>query len=183
MKILIAEDDTVSRLLLEATLKKLGHDVVCCQDGREAWTFLRKEHHPVLISDWQMPQIDGLMLCRELRKTQHDQYTYIVLLTALGGKANYLEAIAAGADDFITKPFDEEQLAARLQVAERILGLRQHVSQLEGLLPICSQCKKICSDESHWQQIESYVSQRSDARFSHTICPDCLGVPRAQAAA
>jgi PleD family two-component response regulator len=95
------------------------------------------------------------------------------LLTILGGKTNYLEAMNAGADDFITKPFDSEQLAARLHVAERILGLRKHVTQLEGLLPICACCKKIRDEQSHWQQIETYVEQHSQARFSHSICPEC----------
>lgn len=74
----------------------------------------------------------------------------------------------------ITKPFDEEQLGARLAVAERILGLRRHVSRLEGLLPICAYCKKIRDDRNQWQQIEKYVGERSETRFSHGICPDCL---------
>jgi CheY-like chemotaxis protein len=172
MKILIADDDATSRLVLEATLRKLGHEVVVTENGRQAWEAFQQEYFPVLISDWLMPRLDGLMLCRTIRETMQANYTYIILLTMLGGKSNYLEAMEAGADDFITKPFDEEQLATRLHVAARILGLRQHVKQLEGLLPICAYCQKI-QEQEHWYELESYVSQHSEAKFSHTYCPEC----------
>ncbi|PQV62550.1 response regulator receiver modulated diguanylate cyclase [Abditibacterium utsteinense] len=130
MQILIAEDDAVSRLVLSATLKKMGHEVKTTSSGGEAWAALNEMHCPLLISDWMMPDIDGLELCRRVRAL-HDEgrrgapYTYIILLTALAGKTNYLGAMDAGADDFITKPFDADQLAARLRVAERILALHQ----------------------------------------------------------
>jgi len=125
MKILIAEDDTASRLLFAATLRKLGHAVTVVEDGRKAWEAWQKDEYPLLISDWMMPHIDGLQLCGMIRREPGLQYTYIILLTALDSKSSYLEGMDAGADDFITKPFDEEQLAARLRVAERILGLHQ----------------------------------------------------------
>jgi diguanylate cyclase (GGDEF)-like protein len=125
MKILIAEDDLTSRLVLGATLQKMGHEVTATSDGQQAWGVLEQEHFPLLISDWMMPNMDGLELCRLIRSVNQSQYTYIILLTALGGKASYLDGMDAGADDFITKPFDEDQLAARLRVAERILALHQ----------------------------------------------------------
>jgi two-component system, cell cycle response regulator len=125
MKVLIAEDDTTSRLLFAATLRKLGHTVTAIEDGRKAWEAWQKDEYPLLISDWMMPDIDGPQLCRMIRSEAGLQYTYIILLTALGSKGSYLEGMDAGADDFITKPFDEEQLVARLRVAERILGLHQ----------------------------------------------------------
>ncbi|HEX9998528.1 MAG TPA: diguanylate cyclase [Abditibacterium sp.] len=123
MKILIAEDDMTSRLVLGATLKKLGHEVTATSDGQQAWARLSEEYFPLLISDWMMPDMDGLELCRLIRAANQKQYTYIILLTALGGRNSFLEGLDAGADDFITKPFDEELLAARLRVAERILAL------------------------------------------------------------
>ena len=125
MKILIAEDDMTSRLVLGATLKKLGHEVTAASDGQEAWNAIEQEHFPVLISDWMMPGLDGLELCRLIRGVPRSQYTYIILLTALGGKGSYLDGMDAGADDFVTKPFDEEQLVARLRVAARILDLHE----------------------------------------------------------
>lgn len=173
MKILIAEDDPGSRLLLARTLENLGHEVVATEDGRQAWAAIQREHFPILILDWMMPGFDGPDLCRMIRKVSRDHYSYIIMLTARSGKANYLEAIRAGADDFLTKPFDQDLLAARLHVAERILGLRQHVQRLEGLLPICSYCKSIRDDEGNWQALEHYIGTRSEAQFTHGICPVC----------
>jgi diguanylate cyclase (GGDEF)-like protein len=125
MKILIAEDDMTTRLVLGATLKKLGHEVTATSDGQQAWDALNNDHFPLLISDWMMPEMDGLELCRRIRAAEQRQYTYIILLTALGGKNSFLEGLDAGADDFVTKPFDEELLAARLRVAGRILALHE----------------------------------------------------------
>lgn len=125
MKILIAEDDTTSRLLFDATLRKLGYAVTAVENGQKAWDTWKRDRYSLLISDWMMPDINGLELCKMIRAEPSLQYTYIILLTALDGKGSYLEGMDAGADDFITKPFDEEQLAARLRVAERILALHK----------------------------------------------------------
>jgi phosphoserine phosphatase RsbU/P len=173
LKILIAEDENISRLVLEASLKKRGHEVVAVENGLKAWEVFQKEYFPVIISDWLMPRMNGLDLFRKIREFPHDNYTYLVLLTALEGKTNYLEAMEAGADDFMTKPFDAEQLTARIQVADRILGLHQHVNQLEGLLPICCGCKKIRDAKGNWQRVENYIEVHSEARFTHGYCPEC----------
>lgn len=125
MKILIAEDDTPSRLVFGAILRKLGYTVTAVGDGREAWRAWQQDHYPLLISDWMMPDIDGLELCKMIRAEHSLQYTYIILLTSMDGKGSYLEGMKAGADDFITKPIDEEYLAARLHVAQRILALHK----------------------------------------------------------
>ena len=125
MKILIAEDDTTTRLIFGATLRKMGHAVTAVEDGGKAWKAWQQEEYSLLISDWIMPDIDGLELCKRIRAQPSLQYTYIILLTSMDGKGSYLEGMDAGADDFITKPFDEEQLAARLRVAERIIALHQ----------------------------------------------------------
>ena len=131
MKILVAEDDAASRAILTQILKQLGHDVVVTVDGEQAWGIFLAEDVPLLVSDWMMPSLDGLELCRRIRAENRPAYTYIILLTVLGGKANYLEAMKAGADDFINKPFDVDQLQARLRVAERILGLQRDLTRLE----------------------------------------------------
>ncbi len=173
MKILTADDDAGTRMVLTKTLQSLGHEVVETQDGREAWVKYRLHHFSLVISDWVMPGVDGIELTRLVRSEHRPKYTYIIMLTSLEGKGRYLEGMEAGADDFINKPFDKDTLAARLRVAERILNLQQEVKQLEGLLPICSYCKKIKDDEQKWQQMESYISRRTEANFSHGICPDC----------
>lgn len=125
MKILVAEDDVTSRLVLAATLRSLGHEVTAVADGAAALEQWRREEFALLISDWLMPELDGPGLCRAIRAEHRPYYTYAILLTSLEGKGNYLAGIQAGADDFITKPLDREVLAARLSVAERILGLHE----------------------------------------------------------
>lgn len=174
MNVLIADDDPTSRLVLSATLQKLGHQVTVAKDGVEAWALFENGEVRLLISDMVMPGVHGLELCRRIRAANRPRYTYIILLTSVGGKSSYLVGMRAGADDFINKPFDEEQLAARLVVAERILNLQSQVNQLSGLLPICCVCKKVRDDQNYWQQVESYISKRTDARFSHGYCPDCF---------
>jgi DNA-binding response OmpR family regulator len=173
VKILIVEDDPTSRLLLSTTLKKLGHEVVEASDGQEGWENFQAMNFQVLITDWMMPAMDGLELCRAVRGAPREEYTYILILTALTGKGKFLEGMDAGADDYVTKPFDPDELAARLRVAKRILGLKERVNRLEGLLPICSYCKKIRSESQDWVEVESYVSRRSEASFTHSICPSC----------
>ena len=174
MNILIVDDDLTSRLVLEATLKKLGHQVTSAKDGVAALTIFQKGTVSLLISDMVMPDLDGLELCRRIRAAGRSQYTYIIMLTSVGGKSGYLVGMKAGADDFIVKPFDEEMLAARLEVAQRILNLQSQVSQLSGLLPICALCKKVRDDQNYWEQVESYVARRTDAKFTHSYCPDCF---------
>src|SRR6266851_956523 len=131
MRVLIAEDDTTSRVILAEIVAQLGHEVVTAVNGQEAWAIFHREHVPLVISDWMMPDLDGIELIRRIRAENRARYTYVILLTALGGKENYLEAMRAGADDFANKPLDSDQLHARLRVAERILGLQRELVQLE----------------------------------------------------
>jgi DNA-binding response OmpR family regulator len=127
MKILIADDDNITRLLLSSALTRLGHEVCAASNGRDAWLAWHGGAFPLLISDWMMPDLDGLEFCRRIRSAQRPEYTYIILLTSRSGKENYLEAMTAGADDFLTKPFEKEAFAARVHVAGRILGLHAHL--------------------------------------------------------
>ncbi|MGA9120017.1 MAG: response regulator [Bacteroidota bacterium] len=179
MKVLIAEDDPVSSLVLSSKLKKLGYEVISTENGRDAWFAYQREVPRIVITDWMMPVLDGLELCRMIRAENRDQYTYIIMLTALGGKGSYIEGMNAGADDFVTKPFDMEGLKARLAVAERILRLQSEVTQLEGLLPICSYCKKIRDGDNVWHAVETFVQERTETEFELALCPDCA---RAEAA-
>jgi DNA-binding response OmpR family regulator len=173
MNILVVDDDPVARALLDALLKPHGHEVALASDGQEAWAATRLFRYPVVIADWMMPELDGLELVRRLRAAGDERYTYVILVSAQGGRGRYLEGMAAGADDFLTKPIDADELRARLHVAERILGLRREVSELRGILPTCSYCKRIRDDSERWVPIERFIEMRSEAAFSHGICPDC----------
>ena len=131
MRILIAEDDMASRLILSEITTQLGHDVVTAENGQDAWTIFKHGHVPLVITDWMMPDVDGIELTRRIRAERRERYTYVIFLTALGGKDDYLEAMTAGADDFASKPLDAEQIRARLRVAERVLGLQRELVRLE----------------------------------------------------
>lgn len=173
MKVLIAEDDGISRQVLATHLRKLGHEVRETEDGAQAWDDYRTVHPHILITDWMMPNVDGPELCRRLRAEQHRAYTYIIILTALDRKIGYVEGMSAGADDFVTKPVDFAELQVRLRVAERIVRLQGEVRQLEEYLAICPKCKRIRVDDDRWEPVESYIGKRTDALFSHGICPEC----------
>ena len=173
MRVLIAEDDDTSRLLLMAKLERLGHTIIAAQDGAEGWQTFVQEQPQLVITDWMMPELDGLELCRRIRAHHQEKYAYVIMLTALAGKERYLEGMDAGADDFLTKPVDMDELTARLRAAERILALHTEVKQLEGLLPICAYCKNIRDKDDSWQPIEGYISKRTEASFSHGYCPNC----------
>jgi diguanylate cyclase (GGDEF)-like protein len=128
MKILIAEDDNVSRRLLEVTLRKWGYDVVVCPDGVSAWEVLQQPDAPHLaILDWMMPTMDGLEVCRRVRQHTSDSYVYLILLTARSQKEDLITGLEAGADDYLTKPFDAQELRMRLRAGQRILNLLEEL--------------------------------------------------------
>ena len=137
MKILIAEDDPVSRRLLEAFLGKWGYDVVVACDGKEAWDAINEEDAPnLVVSDWMMPNIDGLELCRKIRKMQRSRYTYFIILTAKERKEDVIQGLEAGADDFLIKPFHQEELKYRVQIGKRITELEQRIQVLACTDPL-----------------------------------------------
>lgn len=126
MRILIAEDDPVSRRMLEAFLVKWGYEVVIASNGAEAWDALRQQDAPKLaILDWMMPSMDGVQVCRKIREQTERPYVYILMLTAKDRKQNIVEGIEAGADEYLTKPFDAHELRAHLHAARRILDLQE----------------------------------------------------------
>jgi diguanylate cyclase (GGDEF)-like protein len=128
MKVLIAEDDPVSRRMLEAFLVKWGYEVMVATQGEEAWGVLQGNDPPKLaVLDWMMPGKDGLELCRGVRQRKGRAYIYILLLTARGHKENIVEGLEAGADDYVTKPFDPYELRARLRAGRRIIELQEQL--------------------------------------------------------
>jgi sigma-B regulation protein RsbU (phosphoserine phosphatase) len=188
MKVLIAEDDPILRRVLIATLNKFGYEVVVAANGAEAWVILQSADTPHLaILDWMMPEIDGVELCRRVRNLVTQTPPYLILLTAKSSKDDVVTGLDAGANDYLTKPFDRAELRARVQVGAHILELQGNlaarvreleatlfqVKQLQGLLPICSYCNKIRDEQNYWHQVESYIAMHAEVEFSHGICPAC----------
>ncbi|HXG84988.1 MAG TPA: response regulator transcription factor [Pyrinomonadaceae bacterium] len=188
MNILIAEDDPVSRRMLEITLGKWDYEIVVTENGTEALKVLESDAAPPLaILDVMMPGIDGLEVCRRIRRVPTRTPPFIILLTAKDGKEDVIGGIKAGANDYLTKPFNREELRVRLhvgfktvelqrQLADRVAELENavaHIKQLQGILSICSYCKNIRNSENDWEHVEGYISEHTKAQFSHGICPDC----------
>ena len=128
MKILIAEDNLTTRRILETILVKWNYDVISACDGNEAWEKLQEKDPPkLIILDWMMPGINGVEICRKLRRVDSAEPMYIILLTARDEKNDIVEGLGAGADDYIAKPFDKDELRARIDVGRRIVELQTAV--------------------------------------------------------
>ena len=188
MRALVADDDAVTAMMLSRALERWGLQVVVARDGHDAWARLQDDPGIGLaVLDWMMPGLDGPALCGRIRSDPARAHMHLILLTARTARADVIAGIDAGADDYLTKPFDPEELRARVHVgirmvtlqerlAERVAELEEalaNVKQLRGLLPICSYCKRVRADGNYWEQVEEYVSTHSDAKFSHGICPTC----------
>jgi phosphoserine phosphatase RsbU/P len=189
MSILVADDDEASRCLLEGVLKKLGYAVTLAVDGGDALAQLEKVDSPELvILDWIMPGMDGIEVCRRYRSMHPDTAKYIIILTAKDAKSDTAEGLVAGANDYITKPFNNSELIARLNAGRRFLDMQKkvaayagelreahsHIRQLQGLLPVCMQCRKLRTDKKILEGIGKYISLHPAACFSQNLCPECM---------
>ena len=188
MLVLVADDLEVNRKLLRTLLTAEGYDVVEAGNGVDAYNMLQGATVPMVgLIDWEMPEMEGIEVCKETRKLLFSPPIYLILLTVRDSKQDTVTGLQAGANDYITKPFDKTELLARVSIGKQMVQLQQtltervaelrdalaSVKQLGGLLPICSYCKKIRDDHNYWQQVESYVGEHSHAKFSHSICPQC----------
>jgi len=188
MRVVIAEDDRVAAEILTRTLRRWKFDPTVTANGADAWEQLRSAGGPTLaILDWMMPALDGPEVCRLVRRELPLANVYVILVTARETRGDIVVGLDAGADDYVIKPFDVEELRARIAVGLRVLTLQErlaerveelqaalsNVKRLHGLLPICSYCKRIRGDDQYWQQVEGYIAEHSDAQFSHGICPTC----------
>jgi DNA-binding response OmpR family regulator len=193
MKILIAEDDMVSRRLLRGHLEKWGHEVVEARDGAEAWALFTKElgaagasdegarGFPIVVVDWMMPEVDGLEFIKRVRGRQLPTYTYLLMLTAKTEKSDVVAGMDAGADDYLTKPFDKEELRARLQAGQRILDLQAALLRTERSASVGRLATGIASEaatpiaEALAQLIE--LRQDSVSLLNHMDAPDLSDLP------
>lgn len=187
MKIIVAEDAPATRTLLERTLELSGHEVVAVENGAEALAALEQGDVRIVITDWMMPVMDGPELCRQIRARAWDRYVYVIMLTVRDDSSDIARGLGAGADDYITKPVNQDELSARLQAGQRILDLEgqlaERVAELEEslrtiqklreLIPLCMYCKRVRDDDAYWKQIDEYLKETTGARVSHGICPDC----------
>ena len=171
MHILIVEDDRKTAALLSTTLKQEGFEVSCATNGEAGLKEALKGGCDALLVDIMLPKLDGLSLVRALRTQGHT--TPVIMLSARGEVEQRVEGLDAGADDFLNKPLDREQLKVRLRVAERILGLHREIGDLRGALRVCPGCKSYCNDEEQWQPIETLLEPALNREIQPRCCPDC----------
>lgn len=143
MKIIIAEDNKVSAKLLEKLLSKAGHEIICADNGRSAWEKLNETGARILVSDWMMPELSGIELCQKIRSSDFPGYIYIILLSAKNERKDALEGLMAGADDYMMKPFDPEELKVRIRTAERIINLEDRFEKTQKQLLISEKMASI----------------------------------------
>jgi len=189
MRLLIVDDDANTINLLRKYLKGWGYDVVTAGNGIEAMDIIKGINSPqIIILDWLMPEMDGIEVIKQVRRLESSNPPYIILFTVRDEKGAIIEGLDAGANDYVTKPFDKDEFHARIRVGERFINLQNalaerikelqeamaQINTLQGILPICSFCHKIRNDQESWEMLEKYISEHSEAKFSHGICPECL---------
>jgi DNA-binding response OmpR family regulator len=208
MKVLIADDDTITRIALGKLLEKWGYEVVLALDGGKAWKLLCREDPPrIAILDWMMPEPNGVEICNKVKRENEFPFIYTMLLSVRQEKEDIIKALDSGAHDFLSKPVHAGELKSRIAVGVRLVKAEdaiqsknrelanindqlnqanaelqsalKEINTLQGIFPICVKCKKFrqedmeANDPDAWVKMEDYIKSRTQAEFSHGLCPDC----------
>lgn len=188
MKVLIAEDEYTTRLMVQVCLENWGYSVASVEDGLAAWEIMNRENPPeIAVLDWEMPGLNGLDLCKKIKAMERNCPAHVILLTGRDSKNDISQGFDAGADDYITKPFNDDELRARIRVAERIVTiqsslnssleeLKQALDMVEALdepVPVCKSCQKIAAFDGSWRKPAELLQYPVDPQFIQLQCPDC----------
>ncbi len=179
--ILVVEDSPTNIQVIGKSLKNENYDIAIATNGREGLDMAKTVKPDLILLDIMMPVLDGFETCQELKKDETTKHIPIIFLTARGNTEDIIKGFELGAVDYILKPFNSYELFARVkthltlqQTIRELKTALNEVKTLKGLLPICAKCKKVRDDEGYWQSVEKYISVRTEAKFTHSICPDCL---------
>jgi CheY-like chemotaxis protein len=187
VKLLIAEDDPMARRLMQAVLADCDLEVMTAADGHEAVELIEREAPALIVLDWILPGPSGLEVCQRVRQRNLKERPYILMVTFRDADDDVVAAFAAGADDYVTKPFHPRQLHARVKAGMRLL-LREHalvqehaalqvalasLRNMPALVPICSCCRRVSDGEDSWLAADRYLSLRAGVQFTHGLCPTC----------
>lgn len=190
MKILIAEDEFTTRMMVQVCLENLGYRVESVTNGVEAWEILQKTDAPhIAILDWEMPELSGVEVCSRVKEMDRETPVHVILLTSRDSNNDIIRGFDAGADDYMTKPFNDNELRARVRVAERMVRtqasltesvseLKEALNQLEMLengIEVCGKCHKLFSPyDGEWYKFEDIINRENDPRFIVNTCPGCM---------
>ncbi len=187
MKILVADDDKVGRRVVEALLAKWGHEVITADDGDQAWEIIQKDARVrMALLDWQMPGLDGLDVIRKAKK-QHFVPFYSILVTMRAGKFSHIDALEAGADDYVSKPFDPDVLWARIKSGIRTIELESDLvrriaeverslaafARLAEVVPVCPVCGSVRDHQGQWHKLNLPLGDVSRNISAAKLCPEC----------
>jgi phosphoserine phosphatase RsbU/P len=177
MKILIADDNDVSRKLLRDLLAGFNQEVAQARDGEQAWQMIQSDPPEVLMTDWDMPWPDGLELCRRVR-AREELHTYLLIMSGVYTlKAHYRAALEAGVDDVLNKPYEPQDIAVRLKVAERVIAFQKEIRELRGLLPVCGQCGAAVEGADYRRRLDAYVKLLGAGGRGLARCTTCGSPP------
>lgn len=187
-RILVTDDSEINTKIVERILKNENFEIVTALCGKEALEKISKVSFDLILLDIVMPDMSGFEVCEKMRSNPETRDIPVIFLTGNNDEESLLKGFEVGGQDYVTKPFKSAELLARVRthVALKLTYDKQvilikelkealnQVKQLNGLLPMCSSCKKIRDDKGYWTQVEHYISEHTDADFSHSICPDCM---------
>ncbi|RLC58550.1 MAG: response regulator [Candidatus Cloacimonadota bacterium] len=187
-RILIVDDEPINIMIAERILQKNGYETISVNHGNDALEILQTKPVDLILLDIMMPDINGFEVCGKLMQNGKTKDIPVIFLTAVTDKESIIKGFEVGGKDYLTKPFNTTELVARVKthvdlklardsqekLIKELKSALDEIDTLSGLLPICSHCKKIRDDSGYWQGVEQYIAARSDAQFSHGICPDCM---------
>ena len=171
--VLIVDDNPQNIKVLGNIIGKAGYDVAVAMKGTDALQLLETDLPDIILLDIMMPEMDGYELCSKIKANPKFKEIPVIFLTAKRETDDLVRAFNVGAVDYVTKPFNAMELLMRVRTHVELKQAREEIKTLKGIIPICASCKKIRDDQGFWNQVETYISNRTDAKFSHGLCPAC----------
>lgn len=171
--ILIVDDNKENLKILGNILKDNNYSIAIATSGEESLSLLWKNIPELILLDIMMPGMDGYEVCRKIKSEKRTKDIPVIFLSAKDDTDDIVKGFEAGGVDYVAKPFNSRELLARIKTHVELKRARDEINMLKGILPICSNCKKIRDDSGYWEQVEEYIETRSDAEFTHSLCPSC----------
>lgn len=172
--ILIADDTNFMRKVLIKILKKAKYRIAVAKSGKDVLDFVEKRNPDLILLDIIMPEMDGIETCTRLKSKNKTSGIPIIFITAKIEIDDLVEGFEAGAVDYVKKPFNPLELLARVKTHVELKRAKEEIETLRGIIPICANCKDMRNDHGYWEKIEEYVQNRTEAEFTHSLCPKCV---------